>query len=518
MKKERLLVFCLAVCGGLAVCCGLRAQEVLRVTDGAILSVSNGATLSLKGGITLDNGSTLVNQGRIILARNSAGLGSDWFDKGTIPYGYGAGAVVFNSDDGQIIQSVDSFQRIEVNSAGLQLAGDVLTKQWYLINGVVSTGGYNAVVVSAADTAVEADRANPGFVRSWIAGNLRRYLDLASADQYSFPVGAGANANRVVLDNLKAAPLTGVKYIDVHFGAKPGNDAGLILTEGGTPYTMVNTGGVWYLTPDAEPVSGAYDLLLYFDGFSGLKDDAFAILRRPDGSSDAKDWVLPAGGELPVAGSPGRTVEPGYARRNGVTAFSQFGIGMTQTPLPIILSAFEARRMDRATVALSWTTAMESNNKGFDVEGRTDADTVFGYKAFVPSAATNGNSNAELTYRYTDPNNYGGVSYYRLRQTDLDGRYTYSMIRAVSGDGTMTVTVLLFPNPGNGQFKIRLEGLPQSRMVRIIDQRGALVRVMTVKAGSDLLVGGLRAGAYIVQVVDAFGGGKSFTEKLLILP
>jgi hypothetical protein len=512
MKKQNLFLACLALSGV------LHAQEVLHAANGALISVTNGATLSLKGGISLDNGSTLVNNGRITLYRNTTSNGADWTDKATTPYGYGTGTVVFNSDAAQSIQTIDSFQRIEVNTAGLQLSGDVHSKQWYLVNGVVSAGNYRAIVTSAADTAVEADATNPGFAKSWIDGSLRRYINLTAVDQYSFPVGPGNTANRVMLDNLQSTPLIGIKYIDVHFTAKPGDDAGMVLTEAGTPYTMVSSTGVWVITPDAEPTSGAYDLLLYLDGFPGLADNEFAILRRPDGSSDAKDWTIPAGGELPAAGSPGRTVASGYARRNGITAFSQFGIGMTSTPLPIILSAFEAHRVDKATVDLSWTTSMETNDKGFDVEERTDADSGFHYKAFVPSTAVNGNSSTPLTYQHTDTNSYSGISYYRLRQQDLDGKYTYSMIRAVSGDGASAVSVLLFPNPNNGQFKVRLEGIAQPRTVRIISERGAVLRLMTATEGTDLLVGGLKSGLYIVQVVDAFGPGKTFNEKVVIMP
>jgi hypothetical protein len=511
MIKENLFLVCLALSGV------LHAQEVMHVANGALISITGGATLSLKGGVTLDNGSTLRNNGRIALYRNAVSGGADWTDKTTTAYGYGSGTVAFNSDLSQAIQSLDSFQRIEVNNSGLTLAGDIGAKQWYLINGVVNAGSYHAMVTSSADTSVEADKANPGYTKSWIDGNLRRYVNFAAVDEYSFPVGVGTNANRVMLENLPASPLTGINYLDVHFAAKPGDDAGLILTEDGTPYTMVNGGGVWYLTPDAEPTSGAYDLLLYVDGFSGLVDNAFAILRRPDGSGDAKDWTIPAGSELPPAGSPGRTVASGYARRNGVTAFSQFGIGMTSTPLPIILSAFEAHRVDKATVDLSWTTSMETNDKGFDVEERTDADSGFHYKAFVPSTAVNGNSSTALTYQHTDTNSYSGISYYRLRQQDLDGKYTYSMIRAVSGDGASAVSVLLFPNPNNGQFKVRLEGIAQPRTVRIISERGAVLRLMTAAEGTDLLVGGLKPGLYIVQVVDAFGPGKTFNEKVVIL-
>ena len=98
--------------------------------------------------------------------------------------------------------------------------------------------------------------------------------------------------------NLTANPLTGTQYLDVNFGAKPGNDNGLIVTEDGHPYIDVNTGGVWHLTPDAEPGGGKFDLLCYWR-VSGLQDNEFALLERPDGSSNAADWTVPSGSTLP---------------------------------------------------------------------------------------------------------------------------------------------------------------------------------------------------------------------------
>ena len=67
---------------------------------------------------------------------------------------------------------------------------------------------------------------------------------------------------------------------------------------------------------------------------------------------------------------------------------------------------------------------------------------------------TNGNSNSPLTYVLTDFNNSKGISQYRLRQVDIDGKQAYSMIRSVRGEGQKSNTII-YPNPsGDGKVNI----------------------------------------------------------------
>ncbi|HVV05173.1 MAG TPA: T9SS type A sorting domain-containing protein, partial [Puia sp.] len=425
--------------------------------------------------------------------------------------------VVFSSSGNQSLESVNGFHRIEVNADSIHLATDISADQWYLIKGRISTGNFKAIVLSSSDTAVQADAGNPHFDSSWFDGILRRSFDGQSAHTFFFPVGDPQKANPVVMENLHTTPLNNISYIDASFGPKPGTDAGLILQENGTPFTMINDAGVWYLTPDKEPTQGSYDLLLYLNGFTGLQDNSFAILRRPDSSTDAKDWEVPENSALPPNMSSGRTIADGFARRNNMSSFSQYGIGMTATPLPITLIDFTAFRIDRTNVGLQWQTGMESNNKGFDIEKRLDKDASFSFTGFIPSVARGGNSNITLHYSYTDANDYAGITYYRLKQIDLDDRYVYTLIKAVAGGGSAGVSVLLYPNPNQGQLTIRMDGSVGTHDVRIVDGKGAIVKIMLLHGNTPLQVTGLPTGAYIVQIPDAFGPGKTFAQKILVV-
>ncbi len=504
-----------------ALVCGpilLQAQEVLHVQNGALLTVQSGATLTLNGGITLDNGSMLRHNGIITVKQYGSTGTADWTDNSSSAYGYGSGTTIFNSSSTQTIASPNSFGQITVNNAGLTLGANTTAASWLLITGVITTNVNKLISTSMTAFPILPAAGNPGFVNAWINGTIRQYIAPATVDSYDFPIGNSSQSNLVTLANLTVSPLTGTQYLDVSFGPKPGTDAGLIVTEDGHPYIDINTAGVWHLTPDAEPAGGKFDLLCHLGGFSGLQDNSFSLLERPDGSSNAADWTAPSGSALPDEGDSGRTVASGYARRNGLTAFSQWGIGQTASPLPVTLIDFEAQRVSSTLVALDWKTTMEENSKGFSVERQLDSAAAFGAVGWVPSQAPGGNSSVELSYVFTDTNNYTGVSYYRLRQEDLDGRWVYSGVKAVTGSGIGGVTVSLFPNPGHGQFVLRVTGASQPYSVLVTDMLGQVVRRIEAVGSTDVPVTGLSQGVYFVHIPDIFGKGRGFVQKVLIVP
>lgn len=495
------------------------SQEIMKVQNGATITIQNGAQMIIQGGVTLENGSSLSNAGTIIVKQNGVSGQADWIDNTITGYNYGAGKVVFNGNGGHLVNSKNTFERIDIDASGhLTLGSDVNANKWYLINGRINTtSSFKAIALSNTQLAVEADPANTNFTNSWINGNLRRYVSPSTVNNYIFPVGDAVKVNRAELDNLVAIPLNNLVYIDASFGPKPGNDVGLIATENGQPYVSVNSGGVWYLTPDVLPSAGKYDALLYFNGFTGLVDNSFAILKRPNASSNAAEWVSPPGSTLPANNQPGMILSSGYARRNNISSFSQFGIGQLATALPVTLLNFDARRLTKVKVEVKWQTQTEINNLGFDVERRLDGEPAFAKIGYAASKAPDGNSTITLDYNFTDANGYAGVSYYRLRQVDKDGRFTYTHIKAVKGIGETQVSVLLYPNPNYGQFTIRLDGVKGSFDARILDESGKLVKQLKLVNSNNVSISGLSAGTYLIHIADVFGPGESFTEKVMVI-
>ncbi|RZJ94434.1 MAG: T9SS type A sorting domain-containing protein, partial [Hymenobacter sp.] len=126
----------------------------------------------------------------------------------------------------------------------------------------------------------------------------------------------------------------------------------------------------------------------------------------------------------------------------------KYTLGDKTNPLPVTLVSFLAVR-NGATAQLTWVTASEKNNQGFEVQVSADGAT-FRTLAFVASQASN--STQKLAYTYADIEaGKTGVRYYRLHQIDLNGSDSYSPVRVVGFEGgTLATEVNVYPNPVAG--------------------------------------------------------------------
>jgi hypothetical protein len=127
--------------------------------------------------------------------------------------------------------------------------------------------------------------------------------------------------------------------------------------------------------------------------------------------------------------------------------------GMGSAPLPIKLVNFNATAIDNKYVDLVWQTASEKNNAYFSIERSVDNkkwETV----ARIDGA---GNSTSLLSYGMIDKSPFPGISYYRLRQTDYNNKFSYSAIRCVNIPEEGKTSTLVYPNPSAGQLYIQTD-------------------------------------------------------------
>lgn len=118
------------------------------------------------------------------------------------------------------------------------------------------------------------------------------------------------------------------------------------------------------------------------------------------------------------------------------------------TLFPIELVDFSAKAADSRRVELNWQTQSETNNAYFTVERSQDA--ISWEKVTTVDGA--GTSTTLLSYYTIDPNPYIGISYYRLKQTDYDGQYTYSNVESVRIEKLADLVV--YPNPTYNQVTV----------------------------------------------------------------
>lgn len=151
-------------------------------------------------------------------------------------------------------------------------------------------------------------------------------------------------------------------------------------------------------------------------------------------------------------------------------------------PLPVSLLYFNGTFADSGEVVLKWGTGSELNNDFFTIEKSWDGIDwkVIGFKN------GHGTTSEEHNYDYTDQSSKAGSVLYRLFQTDFDGTERYlETIKMESGWAENDI--LLYPNPGKGQFALLLNGNTNGNIfVELYDTMGRKVEVEHVQSGNKI--------------------------------
>ncbi|GIV37589.1 MAG: hypothetical protein KatS3mg032_1968 [Cyclobacteriaceae bacterium] len=200
---------------------------------------------------------------------------------------------------------------------------------------------------------------------------------------------------------------------------------------------------------------------------------------------------------------PGQTYNSGAGTVTvpNVSQYSPWALADVSAPLPVELTSFNLV-VRNGYVEVGWTTASELNNDYFTVERRQDGAEEFEALATLPGAGTTQKQNR---YRFEDYSVSPGIWYYRIKQTDFDGTYSYSQVKSVevSGQGMWQI----FPNPSDGQLmNVRFTAADLNKQARIsvLDAQGRLVHSEQVTI-SGLTVPvqfnqKLQAGIYLVVI------------------
>jgi hypothetical protein len=186
---------------------------------------------------------------------------------------------------------------------------------------------------------------------------------------------------------------------------------------------------------------------------------------------------------------------PNGATNGNVTVTTQGGTASFRAyPLPVELSRFSAEAEGR-TVRLAWVTASEKNSARFEVERSLDGVAF----AKVGTVAAAGSSSAARTYAHLDAAAPVGLLYYRLRQVDADGTFSYSPVRTVRIG--MAEALALTPNPAQAARTLA-SGLVAGAAVDVFDALGRpVLRTQADAAGQAALAlpAGQAPGLYLVR-------------------
>ncbi len=182
----------------------------------------------------------------------------------------------------------------------------------------------------------------------------------------------------------------------------------------------------------------------------------------------------------------------------------------TANILPVKLTSFTATAKANI-VGLNWETATEVNNRGFGVEKSIDGRN-WSELTFVNASPSNVNG---AKYSAVDQAPVQGMNFYRLRQTDLDGKFAYSAVRQVNFNG-MADAISVYPNPSKGFVNVLVNPSSKKVTYSITNITGRSLKsgiLLTDGTVNKVNIQGLPAGVYMLQVTDENG---SKTTRILV--
>jgi len=158
-------------------------------------------------------------------------------------------------------------------------------------------------------------------------------------------------------------------------------------------------------------------------------------------------------------------------------------------------------------VQLDWTTTSEMYVSNFKIEQSNDA---IHWNAIGQVEASRNNA-LENEYHYNDVTNFTGTMYYRIKQLDIDGKYTYSQVRKVMRETSIDISI--YPNPCTMYLHISLPKTQENTLIEIYSLDGKkLITEQTNNLTHTINTESLTKGTYLLRVSNS---EKTYTTKFV---
>lgn len=427
----------------------------LTIASGASLTISAGSVLDIKGNVT--NSGTFTISGKAVYSGTAQ----------TIPAG--------------------TYANMEINGTGnMSLGGTVaVSGVLTLTSGLMELGSHDLSIGTAGSI-------TGGSASSYIvvtgAGALKQQGIGAGgrAGAVGYPVGTIASYTPLTVTNAGTSDEFSVRVINHVYDAYDANDAPT-----GTAQTNNNVDRTWIVT---ETVPGGSLVTLDFHWNSGDELPGFDRAAVTPAHYRSNAW---RSGTTGTVSGPG----PYTISMSGISSFSPFGVGSTNSILPLTLVSFTGKQKDKGIV-LQWITAHEVNTAGFEVERSVNGSGFTKIATVAPHST--------FSYSYTDNSTTTGSVYnYRLKMLDNDGSYTYSSTLSFVYAAQAAAGYVVYPNPATGSnLYIRpLNGNANVR-VDVLDMNGRtwysgkLAGARGNAGRYEIRVDQLPAGMYVLRIAD----------------
>lgn len=446
--------------------------------DGTVTIEENGTVFNYANGVIINN-NELINLGAFNNERPNPSNGNGRFDNTGVftnsnEFTNNYNGLVNNS--GVWREETDlSINRLNGGTFNLLAGGNYVMNaadtQWP--KGTFNWGGNSEVTVGGTSTVTY-----PGF--SPLEIKIDRTLvvngQLITESAQSF------NSGTITGTGLFSA------YIDFSTTGviAPGNSVGELTFEG-----QLNLNDGTYACEIDGSLSNPADLLT-IDGTPSLEYGKLQVTWISPPVHEARYTVMTyVGGSTASYFAPEDIIIPeveGFTFEKIITT-SEVIIVASETVLPVELLRFSATKSGK-TALLAWQTATEQNNEGFSIERLSTTTNQWAEIGFTQGAGT---STATHTYAFTDQSPQGGENFYRLRQVDFSGDFTYSAIVSVRFDEQGALVI--YPNPVGDRLRILNAEEGEYQVFNTVGQT-----LLRGELGHDIDVSGLPAGTYFLKV------------------
>ncbi len=463
--------------------------------------------------LDMSDGTFATTDGRVFLRGN-------WINNNTEnDFKQGQSTIIFWGPNNQTITTADAsnlevFYHVTINKTAGSVtlndnievganSGDPLGERlgvFTLTNRNLITGTFSILVTNPAITGVSGGSAN-----SFVDGNFRRQSN--TVNLYDYPCGEGTRYMRAGL-RTTSTNLT-VMEVDAQntgYGTYTPLEASLFDVSHLRWWDVTKISGssninvrlYWPGTAASEGITNVGDLVV-----------AHWSNRDHAGAVSTQQWWNRG---RSIANSSG-LISDGFVEGSETeTTFSPhtFGTLTNSNPLPVELISFNAA-CDNENVILNWSTATETNNEHFEIQGSNDGinySTVSNYQGA-------GNSNSIINYQDIIVNIYR-YGYFRLAQIDFNGFTTYFNPLHINCEN---LSFSFAAHVNNNSLQIILPDLHSSHLVLLItDLSGKTLTNKSLSLNENISIytmeldDNLATGIYIVSLLDELNGNLYYSK------
>ena len=251
------------------------------------------------------------------------------------------------------------------------LAANTIVKGTLTMTSGDITTGSNILSLGTSTSIPGTLNYSTGNIITGSSGGFKRWFATGTVSNVYFPIGTSSNINMVTL-SFTGAPSAGGSLTAKFIATNPGI-LNAFINDAGYNVETYSQKGYWQIDAANGLTGGTYNLSLRGQGFNPLGNAISSInypkLRIIKSTNSGSNWIV-SGTHLDATGN---NLDP-VIQRTGLSGFSWFAMGGNvgdenplDASLPVEITSFTSNVISR-DVKLTWTTATETNNAGFEIQ------------------------------------------------------------------------------------------------------------------------------------------------------